>query len=129
MSAKSSRNKRPYRTSTLHYCHPLSDPCSCFINNVLQIKEDLLISVCLSDNKCEDIVAGHSGVANYSHRIAIRFMGYGVNFHLYQLGKARILWGFTGYGLSEVWFKRVSTVCQKNTRESKHSLTGENRNN
>ncbi|KAI0674390.1 hypothetical protein C8Q78DRAFT_1014486, partial [Trametes maxima] len=110
MCAKSYGNKRPSRTSTLHYCHPLSDPCSCFMSNVLQIKEDLLTSVCSSNNKNEDIVVpGHSGVANYSHRIAIRFMGYGVNFHLYQLGKARILWGFTGYGLSEVWFKRVST--------------------
>ncbi|KAI0673727.1 hypothetical protein C8Q78DRAFT_1018593 [Trametes maxima] len=103
MSAKSYGNKRPYRTSTLHHCHPLSDPCSCFMNNVLQI-------------------TGHSGVANYSHRIAIRFMGYGVNFHLYQLGKARILWGFTGYGLSEVWFKRVPTVVPAGLRRCRDLL-------
>ncbi|KAI0649509.1 hypothetical protein C8Q79DRAFT_903077 [Trametes meyenii] len=37
-------------------------------------------------------------------------MGYGVDFPLYQLGKAGILWGFTGYGFSEAWFRRVSTV-------------------
>ncbi|KAI0776952.1 hypothetical protein BD413DRAFT_468243 [Trametes elegans] len=39
-----------------------------------------------------------------------RIMGYGVDFPLYQLGNTINLWVITGYGLSQVWVKTVSTV-------------------
>ncbi|TBU44808.1 hypothetical protein BD309DRAFT_765368 [Dichomitus squalens] len=37
-------------------------------------------------------------------------MGYGVEFPLSRLGKAKILWVFGVYGLPGVWVRRVSTV-------------------
>ncbi|TBU63339.1 hypothetical protein BD310DRAFT_917257 [Dichomitus squalens] len=37
-------------------------------------------------------------------------MGYGVEFPLSRLGKAKILWVFRVYGLPGVWVRRVSTV-------------------
>ncbi|TBU53666.1 hypothetical protein BD310DRAFT_937599, partial [Dichomitus squalens] len=36
-------------------------------------------------------------------------MGYGVEFPLSRLGKAKILWVFGVYGLPGVWVRRVST--------------------
>ena len=43
---------------------------------------------------------------------------------LYQLGNGEILWVIKGYGLSEVWVKRVSTVVymfESQPRYSPHS--------
>ncbi|KAI0370437.1 hypothetical protein BV20DRAFT_1074990 [Pilatotrama ljubarskyi] len=42
-----------------------------------------------------------------------RFMGYGVDFPLPQLGRTEILWVITGYGVREVWIRRVSTVLYR----------------
>ena len=38
------------------------------------------------------------------------FMGYGMQFPAYQIGGCKMLWDKRGYGLSEVWVKRESTV-------------------
>ena len=48
-------------------------------------------------------------------------MGYGLpqdhGLHsLYQLENGEILWVIKGYGLSEVWVKRVSTIVYKQLR-------------
>ncbi|TBU29963.1 hypothetical protein BD311DRAFT_755531 [Dichomitus squalens] len=48
-------------------------------------------------------------------------MGYGVEFPLSRLGKAKILWVFGVYGLPGVWVRRVSTVACT-TRPQAHSL-------
>ncbi|TBU50638.1 hypothetical protein BD309DRAFT_1024940 [Dichomitus squalens] len=40
-------------------------------------------------------------------------MGYGVEFPLSRLGKAKILWVFRVYGLPGVWVRRVSTVSRR----------------
>ena len=37
-------------------------------------------------------------------------MGYGVEFPAYQIGGSKMLWDKRGYGLSEVWVMRESTV-------------------
>ena len=37
-------------------------------------------------------------------------MGYAMHFPTNQLGGCKMLWGLRGYGLSEVWVKRGSTV-------------------
>ena len=37
-------------------------------------------------------------------------MGYGMQFPAYQIGGSKMLWDKRGYGLSEVWVKRESTV-------------------
>ncbi|KIJ92526.1 hypothetical protein K443DRAFT_113412 [Laccaria amethystina LaAM-08-1] len=39
-----------------------------------------------------------------------RFMGYAMHFPMNQLGGPKMLWGLRGYGFSEVWVKRGSTV-------------------
>jgi len=39
-----------------------------------------------------------------------RFMGYVMHFPVNQLGGHKMLWGLRGYGFSEVWVKRGSTV-------------------
>jgi len=39
-----------------------------------------------------------------------RFMGYAMHFPTNQLGGHKMLWGLRGYGFSEVWVKRGSTV-------------------
>jgi hypothetical protein len=39
-----------------------------------------------------------------------RFMGYAMHFPTNQLGGPKMLWGLRGYGFSEVWVKRGSTV-------------------
>jgi hypothetical protein len=39
-----------------------------------------------------------------------RFMGYAMHFPANQLGGPKMLWGLRGYGFSEVWVKRGSTV-------------------
>jgi len=39
-----------------------------------------------------------------------RFMGYAMHFPVNQLGGHKMLWGLRGYGFSEVWVKRGSTV-------------------
>ncbi|KAF9553850.1 hypothetical protein CPC08DRAFT_786358 [Agrocybe pediades] len=38
------------------------------------------------------------------------FMGYGCHFPANQLGRHKNLWGFTNYGLSQLWVKTESTV-------------------
>jgi hypothetical protein len=38
-------------------------------------------------------------------------MGYGMSIPANQLGNHDLLWVTRGYGLSEVWVKRGSTVC------------------
>jgi hypothetical protein len=40
-------------------------------------------------------------------------MGYGMQFPAYQIGGSKMLWDKRGYGLSEVWVKRESTVSFK----------------
>ena len=37
-------------------------------------------------------------------------MGYGLQIPAHQLGGPKMAWDFRGYGLSEAWVKRVSTV-------------------
>ena len=39
-----------------------------------------------------------------------RLMGYGVQIPTHQLGGPKMAWDLRGYGLSEAWVKRVSTV-------------------
>jgi hypothetical protein len=39
-------------------------------------------------------------------------MGYGIQFPANQVGGQLSLWGMRGYGLSEVWIMRGSTVYQ-----------------
>jgi len=39
-----------------------------------------------------------------------RFMGYAMHFPVNQLGGPKVLWGLRGYGFSEVWVFRGSTV-------------------
>ena len=39
-----------------------------------------------------------------------RLMGYGLQIPAHQLGGPKMAWDFRGYGLSEAWVKRVSTV-------------------
>ena len=40
-------------------------------------------------------------------------MGYGLQIPAHQLGGPKMAWDFRGYGLSEAWVKRVSTVVNK----------------
>ena len=43
-------------------------------------------------------------------------MGYGLQIPAHQLGGPKMAWDFRGYGLSEAWVKRVSTVyCPSQT--------------
>ena len=42
-----------------------------------------------------------------------RLMGYGLQIPAHQLGGPKMAWDFRGYGLSEAWVKRVSTVMQE----------------
>ena len=37
-------------------------------------------------------------------------MGYGLQIPAHQLGGPKMAWDFRGYGLSEAWVRRVSTV-------------------
>ena len=39
-----------------------------------------------------------------------RFMGYAMHFPAHQLGGHKMLWDKRGYGFTEVWVKRGSTV-------------------
>ena len=46
-------------------------------------------------------------------------MGYGLQILAHQLGGPKMAWDFRGYGLSEAWVKRVSTVIYKLHKKNK----------
>jgi hypothetical protein len=53
-----------------------------------------------------------------------RFMGYAMHFPANQLGGPKMLWGLRGYGFSEVWVKRGSTVRECSVESEKMSVFG-----
>ena len=51
-----------------------------------------------------------------------RFMGYAMHFPAHQLGGHQMLWDKRGYGFTEVWVKRGSTVYALITSETQGPL-------